>query len=114
MNTRMNTPTTRTPPAPPPMAEATTGAGSEFESLAGDWRAGFDVPAGRGVRIVENTGEVYHLVLPPDPNAPLADEDLRGVSGGSNCLGSAGTVASAATFISTVSSSSTAATASST
>ena len=128
----MNAPTTRTPPAPPPTAEEMTDIGGKLESLADDWRAdpalraraarapcevlserGLDVPTDRDLRIVENTGEVYHLVLPPDPNDRLADEDLRGVSGG-NCLGSAGTIASAGSLPSTVSSASTAATASST
>ena len=126
----MNAPTPRTPPAPPPTAEEMTDIGGKLESLADDWRAdpalrarapcevlserGLDIPADRDLRIVENTGEVYHLVLPPDPNARLADENLRSVSGGSNCLGSAGTIASAGTIPSTVSSASTAATASST
>ena len=128
----MNTPTTRTPPAQPPTLEEMTDIGGKLESLADDWRAdpalrartarepcevlserGLDVPTGHDLRIVENTGEVYHLVLPPDPNARLVDESLRGVSGGV-CLGSAGTVASAGTIPSTVSSASTAATMSST
>ncbi len=129
----MNTPTTQTPPAQPPTLEEMTDIGGKLESLADDWRAdpalrartarepcevlserGLDVPTGHDLRIVENTDEVYHLVLPPDPNARLADENLRSVSGGSNCLGSAGTVASAGTIPSTVSSASTAATVSST
>ena len=129
----MNAPTTRTPPAPPPTAEEMTDIGGKLESLADDWRAdpalraraarapcevlserGLDIPTDRDLRIVENTGEVYHLVLPPDPNARLADENLRSVSGGGNCLGSAGTIACAGSIPSTVSSASTAATASST
>ena len=132
MNTPMNTPATRTPPAPPPTVEEMTGIGSKLESLADDWRAdpalrargarapgevlserGLDIPTDRDMRIVENTGEVYHLIMPPDPNARLADENLRSVSGGTNCLGSAGTVSTVGTFPTTLGSSSTASSASS-
>ena len=34
------------------------------------------------VRIVENTAETVNFVMPPDPNALLADEDLSAVAGG--------------------------------
>lgn len=34
------------------------------------------------VRVVENTGEVAHLVLPPNPNVVLGDRALVGVVGG--------------------------------
>lgn len=34
------------------------------------------------VRIVENTGDTLHLVLPPGPDGVLSDDDLSGVSGG--------------------------------
>lgn len=129
----MNTPTTRTPPAPPPTAEEMTVVGDKLESFADDWRTdpalraraarapgevlserGLDIPTDRDMRIVANTDEVYYLTLPPDPNARLADENLRSVSGGANCLGSAGTVSTAGTIPSTLGSSSTASSASST
>lgn len=34
------------------------------------------------VRVVENTGEVAHVVLPPNPNTVLADHALVGIAGG--------------------------------
>ena len=34
------------------------------------------------VMIVPNTDDVYHFVLPPDPNALLSDTDLNVVAGG--------------------------------
>ena len=49
------------------------------------------------VRIVADTPEVVHIVLPPDPNADLTDESLRAVAGGKTA-GTAGSVGSASTF----------------
>ena len=66
--------------------------------------------------VVADTEEVVHFVLPPDPNSSLSDEALADVQGGASassagtvgsmgtlacstipsCLGSAGTVSSAA------------------
>lgn len=43
---------------------------------------GFDVPSWIDLRIVANTPETHHVVLPPDPNAELSDEDLKAVAGG--------------------------------
>ena len=34
------------------------------------------------VRIVANTAETFNLVMPPDPNSVLAEEDLAAVAGG--------------------------------
>ena len=34
------------------------------------------------LRIVANTAETFHVVMPPDPNVLLAEEDLAGVAGG--------------------------------
>lgn len=45
---------------------------------------GVALPPGRDVRIVANTAKTLHFVLPPDPNALLADEDLAAVAGGVN------------------------------
>lgn len=42
---------------------------------------GIDVPGGAEVRVVANTGRVFHFVMLPDPNAALADEMLA-VAGG--------------------------------
>ena len=41
-----------------------------------------NVPPETDVRIVENTAETVNFVMPPDPNALLADEDLSAVAGG--------------------------------
>lgn len=43
---------------------------------------GLDAPANIEVRVAENTGDVFHFVLPPDPNTALEDENLSAVSGG--------------------------------
>ena len=48
---------------------------------AGDGEAlaahGLPVPPNVAVKVVENTDTVFHLVIPPDPNAALTDEDLE-------------------------------------
>ena len=69
-------------------------------------RYDIEYPATVDVRIVENTPEVFHLVLPPDPNAALADEDLRIVAGGKSAstAGSAGTASCVSSTVSSVSS----------
>ena len=40
-------------------------------------------PSGAEVRIVANTGDTVHFMLPPDPNAEVSDETLANVAGGS-------------------------------
>ncbi len=45
---------------------------------------GLELPPGTEARIVANTPETVHVVLPPDPNARLSDEALAAVSGGSS------------------------------
>ena len=68
---------------------------------------GVAVPAEADLRVVANTPEVFHLVMPPNPNAAVSDEALSRVAGGSSgqpgcastvstlpsCLGSASSVA---------------------
>ena len=49
---------------------------------------GVSVPPERNVRIVANTAETVHLIMPPDPNATLADEQLAAVAGGDGNLDS--------------------------
>lgn len=44
---------------------------------------GFDLPEGREVRVLEDTAEVVHYVLPAMPGE-LTDADLDAVSGGIN------------------------------
>ena len=41
-----------------------------------------DLPAGIDFRIAANTPEVFHLVMPQNPNAAIADQDLTRISGG--------------------------------
>ena len=41
-----------------------------------------DFPEGIDFKVETDTPEVFHLVLPPDPNAVLADHDLSQISGG--------------------------------
>ena len=43
---------------------------------------GISVSSGAELRVVENTAEVCHFVLPPNPNASLSDAALSAVSGG--------------------------------
>ena len=40
------------------------------------------MPRGADVRIVADTEDTIHFMLPPDPNEELAEDDLVGVSGG--------------------------------
>ena len=47
---------------------------------------GLPVPAQAEVRVVENTAEIFHLVLPSDPNADLSDELLDTVTGGTGTV----------------------------
>ena len=43
---------------------------------------GLELSSEMEVRVVEDTGEVTHLVLPPNPNVVLADHALVGIVGG--------------------------------
>ena len=47
---------------------------------------GVDLPAGVTVKVVENTSNVVHLVLPAKPT-DLSDEDLDQVAGGAGTAG---------------------------
>ena len=47
---------------------------------------GYDIPAGPDVRVVANTPEVLHVVMPRNPNAAIADEELARVAGGTGGL----------------------------
>ena len=64
---------------------------------------GLEIPPSTDVRIVANTPDLFHLVMPPDPNLALADEDLGIVAGGKSG-GSASTASTAGTAGSTISS----------
>ena len=58
---------------------------------------GLDLPPGVEARFAANTDEVFHVVLPPNPNKTLADEALIQAVGGSTA-GSAGTVGTMSSF----------------
>lgn len=47
-------------------------------------RRGVEVPAGADLRVAANTREVFHLVMPSDPNAAVSDRMLSSVAGGSS------------------------------
>ena len=77
-------------------------AGFREQLAAGDTAGaldelGLDIPADIEARVVANTDEVFHFVLPGDPNRPLTDESLAIVAGGAGTAGSAGSVSSAGT-----------------
>ena len=59
---------------------------------------GMEFPAGAELRVAANTPEVFHLVMPSDPNATVSDEALSGVAGGSSgrpgCASTASTLPS--------------------
>ena len=45
---------------------------------------GMELPAGADCRVLVNTPEVFHLVMPSDPNAAVSDRVLSDVAGGSS------------------------------
>lgn len=75
---------------------------------------GLRMPPGIDARLVANTPDIFHVVLPPDPNAEISEESLATVSAGGKTAGSLGTVGTFGTATgtaSTVSSTTTAGTA---
>ncbi len=66
---------------------------------------GVDLPPGIDVRVHVNTDDVFHFILPPDPNVALSDETLGMVAGGKSAstAGSAGSASSVATACTTAS-----------
>jgi len=61
--------------------------------------AGFDVPAGMNVKVVENSPSTHYVVL-PDPES-VSDELLAAASGGSSAS-TASSAGTAGTFLTTV------------
>ena len=61
---------------------------------------GLDLPPGMEVRIVADSADTHHVVLPPDPNQQLSDEALGAVAGGGKTASTAGTVGTASTMAS--------------
>lgn len=43
---------------------------------------GVELAPGASIKVVEDTADTRHLVLPPRPSEELTDEELAGVSGG--------------------------------
>ncbi len=43
---------------------------------------GLDIPREVEIRVVEDSAEVWHVILPPSPNAALADASMEAVAGG--------------------------------
>lgn len=43
---------------------------------------GVDLQTGSELRVVANTADVFHLAMPPNPNAALQDDSLQAVAGG--------------------------------
>ena len=67
-------------------------------------RNGLTLPPSLEIAFVENTDEVYHFVMPTDPNIPLDDEDLSVVAGGKTAStgGTAGTASTFSTYVCTL------------
>ena len=64
---------------------------------------GVELPPNGDVRVFANTAEVFHLVLPSDPNILITDKSLGDVSGGGQITPQRSAVSTVATFPSTVS-----------
>ena len=67
---------------------------------------GIDMPMDVDVKVVLNTRDTFHVVMPPDPNQALQDEALMAVAGG-KAPGTASSAATVGTFPSTAGSLST-------
>lgn len=53
---------------------------------------GIELPASVEARVVSDTDDIFHMIMPPDPNMELGDEALRGVAAGTQTASSGGTV----------------------
>jgi len=47
---------------------------------------GISVPSGAELRVVEDSADVCHVILPPSPNTTLADSSMEAVAGGASTL----------------------------
>ena len=43
---------------------------------------GVEIPSEIEIRAVSDSGETFHLILPPNPNESISDEALGSISGG--------------------------------
>lgn len=50
------------------------------------------------IKIVADTPDTMHVVMSPDPNVGLMDEELGSVAGGGKCAGSAGSASTASSL----------------
>jgi len=50
------------------------------------------------LKLAANTRDVYHVVMPPDPNYALSDQELERVAAGGSTAGSASTAGSLGTI----------------
>ncbi len=44
--------------------------------------AGIEIPEGTQVKVVENTADIRHIVLPVAPEGELSDEEIERLAGG--------------------------------
>ena len=47
---------------------------------------GIGVPSGAELRVVEDSADVCHIIMPPSPNATLADSSMEAVAGGASTM----------------------------
>ena len=45
-------------------------------------KEGIEVPAGLTIKVLEDTPQTMHVILPPPPSAALSDEAVGSVAGG--------------------------------
>ena len=69
-----------------------------FKALNPDVPGGMNVPEGIQVRVVADTDQVQHMVIPSNPTWMMQDSDMQNISGGSTA-GSASSVGSAGCFL---------------
>lgn len=73
-------------------ADAGLRARIETEPRAVLSERGIELPVSVETRIVADTDDVFHMIMPPDPNMDLGDEALHGVAAGTQTASSGGTV----------------------
>lgn len=52
------------------------------------------------LRVLANTNDIYHVVMPQDPNSALSDHTLESVSAGASTAGTAGSAGTASSVAS--------------
>ena len=69
-----------------------------YEALNSDVPGGAHPPEGMQVRVVADTDQVQHMVIPSNPMWMMQDSDMQNVSGGTTA-GTAGSIACASTLL---------------